>query len=288
MDPVETRELNYFLAVAEELHFGRAAERLGIAQPPLSRAIKQLERRLGVTLLERTSRKVVLTEAGQVLVREGGQALAALAAATRRAQRAGQTEPRLVLAIKPGGDGDLLAAMLAAYENEPDAIPVEVICSMIGRADMVRDGRADAALLHAPYEDMTGLATEELLVERQVVVLPRTHRLVGHEALRMADLAGEPMPRWPNMPPGVHEGPVVHDVAEAMQLIALGRLVAVVPESARGHLRHDVVCVPVVDATPTVLTLAWPEMSRSRTLAAFVRAATDAAARVRSAPSATI
>jgi DNA-binding transcriptional LysR family regulator len=286
MDPVETRELAYFLAVADELHFGRAAERLGIAQPPLSRAIKQLERRLGVTLLERTSRNVALTEAGQVLRREGGQALAAVTAATRRTQRAGRTDPRLVLAMKPGGDGDLLSAMLTAYEAEPDAIAGEVICTLVGRADMVRDGRADVALLHGPYEDMTGLANEELLVERQVVMLPRAHRLAGRTAVRMADLAGEPMPRWPNMPPGLHDGPVVHDTAEAMQFIALGRMVAVVPESVRGHLRHDVVCVPVVDATPTTLTLAWPEASRSRTLATFVRAATDAAKRAQPTPSA--
>ena len=85
---METRELRYFVAVAEELHFGRAAERLGIAQPPLSRAISQLERRLGVTLFERTSRQVTLTAAGEVLLGEGLAALDAVSAAERRTRRA--------------------------------------------------------------------------------------------------------------------------------------------------------------------------------------------------------
>jgi len=88
MDPMEVRELRYFVAVAEELHFGRAAERLGIAQPPLSRAIQQLERRLKVTLLDRNTRAVRLTPAGDALLREGHTALAAMARAARSAQRA--------------------------------------------------------------------------------------------------------------------------------------------------------------------------------------------------------
>ncbi|MEU2622435.1 LysR family transcriptional regulator [Streptomyces sp. NPDC007157] len=77
MDRLEVRQLEYFVAVAEELHFSRAAEQLGIAPPPLSRAIAQLERRLGVTLFERTSRRVDLTSAGQVLLVESRNALQA-------------------------------------------------------------------------------------------------------------------------------------------------------------------------------------------------------------------
>jgi len=80
VDGVEIRELRCFVAVAEELHFGRAAERLGIAQPPLSRTITLLERRLGVALLERTSRKVTLTDAGAVLLADARAILGALAA----------------------------------------------------------------------------------------------------------------------------------------------------------------------------------------------------------------
>jgi DNA-binding transcriptional LysR family regulator len=117
MDRLETRELAYFLALADELHFGRAASHLGIAQPALSKTIQRLERRLGVRLLERTSRAVALTAAGQVLARDARTVLDAVSAATARTQRAGTRHPRLILAIKPGGDAGLLPAILAAYER---------------------------------------------------------------------------------------------------------------------------------------------------------------------------
>src|SRR5690349_15522987 len=126
MNELEVRELRYFVAVAEELHFGRAAQRLGMAQPPLSRAISQLERRLGVDLLRRTSRSVVLTEAGAVLLREGRAALGAVEAAERRTRRASETAG-LVLVSKAGAAGELLPKMLDAYAAEPGAVPVEVI-----------------------------------------------------------------------------------------------------------------------------------------------------------------
>lgn len=92
MDHLEVRELRYFLAVAEELHFGRAAESLGIAQPPLSRAIRQLERRLGVQLFERNRRGASLTEAGRALQGEAPPILDAITAAERRTRRAGKQD----------------------------------------------------------------------------------------------------------------------------------------------------------------------------------------------------
>jgi DNA-binding transcriptional LysR family regulator len=273
-----------FLAVAEELHFGRAARRLGIAQPPLSRAVRQLERRLGVTLLERGSGPVTLTAAGQVLLGEGTVALAAVTAAVRRTQRAARPDPQLILAMKPGGDGNLLPGILAAYERMPGAIPVQVVCSFGERAAMLRDGRADVAMLYRPRENLTGFATEELLVEDQVVVLPHGHRLADRAAVSLADLRGETMPRWPHLPSDGADGPEVHDAGQLMQLIALGQVVAVLPESVQNQLRHDLVCVPVIDAPATTLLLAWPEAATSLALAAFVRAASETAARQQAAP----
>src|SRR5882724_9746371 len=181
---METRELRYFVAVAEELHFGRAASRLGIAQPPLSRAIRQLERRLGVTLLRRTSRAVSLTEAGSVLLREGRAALEAVDAADRRTRRAALAATGLVLVTKAGASSELLAKLLDAYAAEPGAVAVDVVlCGIAEQERLLRDGRADVALLHLPYDSTTGFDTERLSTEGQVLVLPAGHPLTGRAHL---------------------------------------------------------------------------------------------------------
>jgi DNA-binding transcriptional LysR family regulator len=278
MERLETRELAYFIAVAEELHFGRAAARLGIAQPPLSRAIKQLEHRLGVTLLDRDSRRVLLTEAGEVFLHEGRKAMDAVAASARRAQRAGQPVRRLVLVMKPISDGGLLGDILSRYEQEAEAIPVEVLlCGVAEQAVWLREGRADVGLLHAPHDDFSGFDVEELFVEGQVVVLPRTHRLADRETLRLADLEGETLPRLRGQDDTTATGPVVQDSTQLLQMIALERTIAVLPASASHYLRRELVCVPLVDAAPITAALAWPERSTSRALAAFVRVAAEIA-----------
>jgi len=278
MDAPETRELAYFVAVAEELHFGRAAERLGMAQPPLSRAIQRLERRMGVTLLERTSRAVSLTPAGAVFLAESRKALDAVVAAVRRAQRSGQESPRLLVVMKPEGDAGLLERILPAYRRDPDAVEVEVVVCGIGeQAPMLRDGRADLAFLHGPWDDLSALATEPLLTEDQVAALPRGHRLADRAALVLADLEGEQLPRWPGVDDDRATGPAVRDSAQLMQLIALGQVVAVLPASMRLNARADVVCVPVLDAPSSSILLAWPERTRSRAVAAFVRAGAEVA-----------
>jgi len=280
---METRELRYFVAVAEELHFGRAAQRLGIAQPPLSRAIRQLERRLGVALLARNSRTVALTEAGAVLLREGQAALDAVDAATRRTRRAALAatgKPGLVLVTKAGASNELLAKLLDAYAAEPGAATVDVILCGIGeQGRLLRDGRADVALLHRPFDSMVGLDTEDLSTEGQVAILPAGHPLTARPHLRMADVAelpDLPMPRWP-CPDGAYPegpGPAVRDNAQLLQLIALGRTAAVLPESCRIHLGDDLAAVPVLDAPPVTTVIAWPPHSRSRAVAGLVQAAT--------------
>jgi DNA-binding transcriptional LysR family regulator len=269
MDRLETRELEYFLAVADELHFGRAATRLGIAQPALSKAVRQLERRLGVTLFERTSRAVALTEAGRVLSREARVALEAVSAAALRTQRAGTRDPRLLLAMKPGGDAGLLPAILAAYEREPQVPPVEVVFGA-GPSRMLRAGQADAALLHAPPDELGGLDTEILLTEAPVAVLPASHPLAHRASLQMADLAGENLHRKPADPSAMKS------LSELMHLIALGRTIAVLPRVLTRPLRDDLITVPMTDLPPVALLLAWPAHSTSRPVAALARAAAAA------------
>ena len=277
---MEIRELQYFVAVAEELHFGKAAERLDIAQPALSRSIAQLERRLDVTLLERTSRKVTLTEAGGVLLAEARSILSAVAAAERRTQEAAQKRPRVVLAVKTGTAGELLAKVLDAYRAEPGAAEVELLlCEAHQHQRLLLSGQADVALLHLPFDPADGLDTEALFTEPQVAVLPTSHPLAGRAQVRsaeLADLPGLPMARWCR-PDGSYPdgpGPEVHNLGQIFQLIALGRATVVVPESAAVDLRRDLVTVPVVDAAPVTTVIAWPAESRQRAVADLVRVAT--------------
>ncbi|MFD6994856.1 LysR family transcriptional regulator [Streptomyces mirabilis] len=285
MDSLETRELRYFVAVAEELHFGRAAERLGMAQPPLSRAIQQLERRIGVCLLERNRRGVRLTGAGEVLLHEGRAALDATTAAARRTRRAGGADTpggrnRLVLAVKAAGSHELLQKLLDAYAAEPDAAEIEVLpCGMCEQEGILRDGRADVALMHAPFNSLAGFDSEELMTEEQVAILPAGHPLAARKTLSLADVSDVPdlpLARWPRhgtYPPG--PGPEIHDQTQLAQLIALGRTVAVFPDSARAWLWTEHTAVPLTDAPPVVTHIAWPAHSRSLALAGLIRTATQ-------------
>ncbi|WUJ08194.1 LysR family transcriptional regulator [Actinoplanes sp. NBC_00393] len=279
MDALETRELRYFVTVAEELHFSRAAERLGIAQPPLSRAIQQLERRLGVTLLERNRRGVALTDAGQVLLGEARVILDGTAAAVRRTRRAATSTNRLTLATKAGANHELLRKLLDAHAAEPDAAEIDVLlCGMGDQARMLRDGRADAALMQRPFDDLAGFDTEDLLTEQQVAIVPGGHPLAARTSLTMADLSDVPdlpVARWPRQD-GTYEpgpGPEIHDLSQLAQLIALGHTLAVLCASSRSWLWSAHAAIPLIDAPHVTTVLAWPAHSRSRAVAGLVRTA---------------
>ncbi|MEU6372682.1 LysR family transcriptional regulator [Streptomyces sp. NPDC046909] len=278
---MDSRLLRYFVAVAEELNFARAAERLAISPPPLSRAIRQLERELGVTLLERTTHSVRLTPAGRVLLDEARGALDALQAAGRRAQRAAATDPKLVLAVKADGDGGLLEPILARYATEPDALPVVVrLSGWLEQPRLLRQGEADAALVYAPY-DRTGLDAEILAAEPRVAALAADHPLAAREHLSLADLglsAGE-LHRYLD-----DTRKLGHDLAQLLALVPLGGLIPLLPASvAARYPRPGVAYRPLPDAPQAVLHIVWPQRSRSTVTAALVRTATAVAADVRPA-----
>jgi DNA-binding transcriptional LysR family regulator len=299
MSELEVRQLRYFVAVAEELHFGRAAERLGMAQPPLSRAIRELERQLGVRLLERTTRQVTLTPAGQVLLRDARAALDAVAAADRRARHAGAQTPTLRLALKADYDAGLLPRILAAYEHEDAALPVELVHGGRGeQASALRDGRADVALVSTPFDER-GLDIEPLVTEPRLVALAATDPLAARTSLHLADLAGRKLPDGSAAELGGHPPSAGRDsrvggvqppagaarphldIAQIFNLIEVGDVVWLPPVSiARLHPRPHIVYRTVTDLGPTTLTVAWPRDSRSATVAAFVRSAVAVAAAV--------
>jgi DNA-binding transcriptional LysR family regulator len=277
---MESRSLRYFVAVAEELNFARAAERLGISPPPLSRAIRRLEAELGVTLFERTTHRVTRTPAGDVLLAEARVALDALEAAGQRARRAAEG-PKLVLAVKADGDAGLLEPILARYATEPGSVPVAVrLCGWQEQPRLLRAGAADVALVHAPF-DGTGLDTETLAAEPRVAVLAANHPLAARDRLELADLgldAGSVERHVDDARRG-HD-----DLAQVLTAVSLGKVVTLLPASVTARYpRPGVAYRPVLDAPPVVLSLAWPRQSRSTATAALVRAATEVAETARAA-----
>jgi DNA-binding transcriptional LysR family regulator len=306
MDEPELRELRYFIAVAEELNFTRAATRLGMAQPPLSAAIAKLERKLGVRLLERTSRHVALTPAGAVLLEHGRIAVEAAAAATERTRRAGTQPTRLTVAVKPNAGTELIRQIVDRCGQDPQIPGIRILFGHPGGpAAAVRSGAADVAILRTPF-DQSGLDTELLLTELRVAVLPASHPLATRPQLRRADLAAYPMPHWAGPPdpvaaahwtgadtpgalsapgtPGAPEatrppGPEINDISQLLDAVRLGGAVAYVPASvAAQNQAADLAFIPVTDLSPSEVAAAWPAASRSRPVAAFVRAATETAA----------
>ncbi|SEF35648.1 DNA-binding transcriptional regulator, LysR family [Amycolatopsis pretoriensis] len=265
-----------FVAVAEELHFGRAAERLGVTQPTLSRAVGGLERALGVTLFDRTTRRVALTPEGEAMLPDARTAVDATRAARRRVRRAGS----LVVVSKPDGDGGLLPGILASLEE-----PAELCFATRGdeAANMLRDGRGDVALVTAPF-DRTGLDVEQVRAEPRVVAQPRDWAVTT-----LAEALALPAVTWPGVDerldahyrardsadaPSAKLGPPAKDLAEALRLVELGQAVTFLPESvARRYPRDGIAYRRIEGLGDARLQVAWPETSRSPRVAEFVRAA---------------
>jgi DNA-binding transcriptional LysR family regulator len=265
MDRLEVRELVYFTAVAENLHFGRAAEQLGIAQPPLSRAISRLERRMGVRLLERTSRRVALTDAGRVFLRESRRALAAMDNAVRRAQQAAQP-PRLMIAVRSGTGAGLLAATLDLYRSGHDPVTDEVLFTL-DQATALRDGLADVAVICGD-EDLSGLDTIDLADEAPVALVPAGDPLATRPSVTFHDLHSDT--RFSE-----HCPPLPLD--EIIDRVALRQMIVVVGHSTVERIGPSVTAVPVTDLPGTRLVLAWSGTTRSHARDAFTAAAIAAA-----------
>ena len=185
----------------------------------------------------------------------------------------------MVLTAKAGATSELMAKLLDAYAAEPGAVDVEVVLSAPGhQAPMLRDGRADVAILHRPFDDLSGFDVDTLAVEDQVLILPSGHPASGRASMTVAEatsIPDLPTPRWPHLdgtyPDG--PGPELRDLTQVLQLVRLGRTALVLPESARANLRDGHAVIPLSDAPQVTTVIAWPPHSTSPGVAGLVRTA---------------
>jgi DNA-binding transcriptional LysR family regulator len=276
--------VQYFVAVAEELHFGRAAERLHIAQPSLSHQIRRLEQQLGVTLLARTSRRVELTDAGRALLSEGRRLLAQSDRATRLVRSV--SAERLVVGFYGSAASALLPRLLRSFRDEHPSAEVSVRELFLDQLDELLSGGVDVAFTRL----LPGQADVELQViahEPRVVALPTSHALSGRVTVKFKELRDEsfiinpvveaaaPPKRWlteqarHGLPGRV--AATAASVQEIVTLVASGQGVCLVPMSVANHYtRSDVVYVEVSDAEPAVISIAWPRGGLRPIVGAFV------------------
>jgi DNA-binding transcriptional LysR family regulator len=281
---VDLRQLRYFVAVAEEGTFTRAAERLLMTQPALSRTIQSLEAVVGTPLLERGYREVSLTAAGQVLLQQARHLEDQAVAAIRMARRTGTSPPELRVTAH-GCDVGILDSLVTSYNLAEPRVPALALpVNHPEQSDQLRDGRADIGLVRVPFDDR-GLDGEELLSEPRVALLSDRHPLAARGAVELAQLTDLPVLRpeseqegavlaWPPDIPGRRwiEGPSIADTAQLHALARLGRGIAFLPQSmASAGPLAGVRAVRVIDAPPTTLRIAWAAASTSRPVAEFVR-----------------
>ena len=210
--PVELRHLRAFVAVADELHFGRAAARLPISQSPLSQTIRTLEAELGVRLLERTTRRVSLLPAGEAFLPRAREALTAATAAIEDARAAAAGElGRLAIGFTGSMTYALLPVLAKALRAELPRLQLELHGEMLtpNQVDGLVAGRLDIGLLRPPLEH-TGLELEPIGAEPLVVALPEHHPLARLTRVPVARLENEPFITYPS-----HFRSVVHDAVAA-------------------------------------------------------------------------
>jgi DNA-binding transcriptional LysR family regulator len=287
---LDLRKLRYFVAVAEELHFGRAAERLFLAQPVLSRQIQKLEQELGVTLFERTSRTVALTSAGRQLVDEARPLLAAGEAARRRVRQAAEARPTLTVGFFIG-DATVTRAIRRFRERRPDVTTQVRRIYWSDQAQVLIDGAADVAFVHLPIDER-GLELVPLYAEERVALLAADHPLARKKSIDIAQLADDPVvlhrgasDDWEafhnqNPRPDGHvapEGPTVANLEEKLEVVASGAAISFVPRSVAAAAQHQpgVAIVPVRDIPPTQVCLAWNSARVSPLVHSFCEAARE-------------
>jgi len=297
---MEMRKLRHFVVLAEELHFGRAARRLSLTQPPLSISIRALEEELGVELLQRTRRSVTLTHAGAIFLAEARDILerAERAADLTRAAHRGDVG-RLTVGFLAASAYTLLPLVLRDFAARFPRVALDLReLTMPQQFEAFRRGDIDVGMLRPPIVD-AALSSELIFEEPMVLALPAGHALAKLSRVPAKRLADQPFVMYPRLP-----GLVLHDLImgycrragfaprvaqEATQthavlgLVSGGLGVALVPDSVRVVRLRGVVFRPLAEGTPTVrTTLAWQKTKASPLISAFVRTARDSAHRFES------
>ncbi|HKT04075.1 MAG TPA: LysR substrate-binding domain-containing protein [Rugosimonospora sp.] len=276
---LDLRKVRYFVAVAEQGNFGRAAAMLHIAQPVLSRQIRALEQELKVRLFDRDTRGTRLTVAGEALLDDARTLLPAADAAQRRVRdAAGQRT--FTVGFTPGV---IITPAIRELSRRHPEVSVEVFRSdWRNQADIIRDGQVDVGYLRLPA-DVRGLAVEPLFTEPRAVILPADHPLAGKETVNVADLAAEHLlqpcddvPEWRNIALELRErrprraAPRLRTVEEKLEHIAVGNGILVFPLSAATfYHRPDISHVPIADIAPSQVCLAWDNSRRSDLIAEY-------------------
>jgi DNA-binding transcriptional LysR family regulator len=294
---MELRHLRYFVAVAEELHFHRAAERLHISQPPLSQQIRALEAELGVALFERNRRRVELTPAGRSLLADARAILESTDRAADRVRRvaAGELGSLSIGFVGSATFSPVLPAILRDFRTRfPDVGLSMRELQTAEQLAALAAGRIDVGVIRGPLaaaELDPGLELVVIQREQLVVAVPEAHPLAGSERLHAADLRGETfviLRRHES--PGLFAslnavmagaGGVPEDVLEVAEmqtiiaLVASGVGVSLVPAAVSDSVRAGVAFRPLADPSPrTELALAWPRATNSPVRDAFLAVAT--------------